>query len=233
MKVWLLFIFGIVPIISQAQNRMISGEVTDKEYNPIEFVTISLLSANDSSLIAGTITNEKGKFTLSCEEKKDYIVRASHIEYTTTFIAAGQSTNNMTFILEPSIISMEEIIIKSNFIKHEYDRIIVNMKGNPVVKGRTINEALGMLPGVINMNDELRLNGGTVSKIYINGRELHDRTELSSLQATDIENVEILPEADLQYNATTKGGIIYIFEKKCRWWRQWFTLFARRNEKKK
>ena len=81
MKVWLLFIFGIVPIISQAQNRMISGEVTDKEYNPIEFVTISLLSANDSSLIAGTITNEKGKFTLSCEEKKDYIVRASHIEY--------------------------------------------------------------------------------------------------------------------------------------------------------
>lgn len=43
-----------------------------------------------------------------------------------------------------------------------------------------------------------------MSKIYINGRELHDRTELSSLQATDIENVEILPEADLQYNATTK-----------------------------
>ena len=64
------------------------------------------------------------------------------------------------------------------------------MKGNPIVKGRTINEALGMLPGVININDELRLNGGTVSKIYINGRELHDRTELSSLQATDIENVE-------------------------------------------
>ena len=41
MKVWLLFIFGIVPIISQAQNRMISGEVTDKEYNPIEFVTFN------------------------------------------------------------------------------------------------------------------------------------------------------------------------------------------------
>lgn len=51
-----------------------------------------------------------------------------------------------------------------------------------------------------------------MSKIYINGRELHDRTELSSLQATDIENVEILPEADLQYNATTKGGIIYILK---------------------
>lgn len=88
------------------------------------------------------------------------------------------------------------------------------MKGNPIVKGRTINEALGMLPGVININDELRLNGGTVSKIYINGRELHDRTELSSLQATDIESVEILPEADLQHNATTKGGIIYISLKK-------------------
>lgn len=45
--------------------------------------------------------------------KKDYIVRASHIEYTTTFIATGQSTNNMAFILEPSIISMEEVIVKA------------------------------------------------------------------------------------------------------------------------
>ena len=70
-------------------------------------------------------------------------------------------------------------------------------------------------------------------KIYINGRELHDRTELSSLQATDIENVEILPEADSQHNATTKGGIIHILLKKMQMARQWFTLFARRDEKKK
>ena len=66
----------------------------------------------------------------------------------------------MAFILEPSIISMEEVIVKSNFIRHEYDRIIVNMKGNPIVKGRTINEALGMLPGVININDETKAEWG-------------------------------------------------------------------------
>ena len=54
-----------------------SGEVTDKEYNPIEFVTISLLSANDSSLIAGTITNEKGKFTLHVKKKR--ITLSAHL----------------------------------------------------------------------------------------------------------------------------------------------------------
>lgn len=210
MKTWLLFILSIIPIISQAQNRMIAGEVTDKEHNPIEFVTVSLLSANDSSLITGTITNEKGKFILSCEEKKDYIVRVSHIEYTTAFKTIEPSVDNLTFMLEPSVVRMEEVIVRSRFIRHEYDRIIVNMKGNPIVKGRNINETLGMLPGVINMNDELRLNGGAVSKIYIDGRELHDRTELSNLQATDIEQVEILPEAGLQHDATTQGGIIHI-----------------------
>lgn len=78
MKVWLLFIFGIVPIISQAQNRMISGEVTDKEYNPIEFVTISLLSANDSSLIAGTITNEKGNSHFHVKKKGLHCPRISY-----------------------------------------------------------------------------------------------------------------------------------------------------------
>lgn len=214
MRVLLLIIFFLIPKLLQAQNDSIVGKVMDKNRTPIEFVTISLLSANDSSLVKGTITDEKGEFILSRKDVKNCIIRASHIEYRTVFTSVPPSIKDVEFVLEPSIISMNEVIVKSNFIKHEYDRIIVNMKGNPVVKGRTVNEALGMLPGVINMNDELRLNGGTVSKIYINGRELHDRTELSSLQATDIENVEILPEADLQHNATTKGGIIYIHLKK-------------------
>lgn len=214
MRVLLLIIFFLIPKLLQAQNDSIVGKVMDMNRTPIEFVTISLLSANDSSLVKGTITDEKGEFILSRKDVKNCIIRASHIEYKTVFTSVPPSIKDVEFILEPSIISMNEVIVKSNFIRHEYDRIIVNMKGNPVVKGRTINEALGMLPGVINMNDELRLNGGTVSKIYINGRELHDRTELSSLQATDIENVEILPEADLQHNATTKGGIIYISLKK-------------------
>lgn len=214
MRVLLLIIFFLIPKLLQAQNDSIVGKVMDKNRTPIEFVTISLLSANDSSLVKGTITDEKGEFILSRKDVKNCIIRASHIEYKTVFTSVPPSIKDVEFILEPSIISMNEVIVKSNFIKHEYDRIIVNMKGNPVVKGRTVNEALGMLPGVINMNDELRLNGGTVSKIYINGRELHDRTELSSLQATNIENVEILPEADLQHNATTKGGIIYIHLKK-------------------
>ena len=214
MRVLLLIIFFLIPKLLQAQNDSIVGKVMDRNRTPIEFVTISLLSANDSSLVKGTITDEKGEFILSRKDVKNCIIRASHIEYKTVFTSVPPSIKDVEFILEPSIISMEEVIVKSNFIKHEYDRIIVNMKGNPVVKGRTVNEALGMLPGVINMNDELRLNGGTVSKIYINGRELHDRTELSSLQATNIENVEILPEADLQHNATTKGGIIYILLKK-------------------
>lgn len=214
MRILLLIIFLLTPRLLQAQNDSIVGKVMDRNRIPIEFVTISLLSANDSSLVKGTITDEKGKFILSRKNVKSCIIRASHIEYKTAFTSVPPSIKDVEFILEPSIISMNEVIVKSNFIRHEYDRIIVNMKGNPVVKGRTINEALGMLPGVININNELKLNGGTVSKIYINGRELHDRTELSSLQATDIENVEILPEADLQHNATTKGGIIYISLKK-------------------
>ena len=214
MRVLLLIIFFLIPKLLQAQNDSIVGKVMDRNRTPIEFVTISLLSANDSSLVKGTITDEKGEFILSRKDVKNCIIRASHIEYRTVFTSVPPSIKDVEFVLEPSIISMNEVIVKSNFIRHEYDRIIVNMKGNPVVKGRTVNEALGMLPGVINMNDELRLNGGTVSKIYINDRELHDRTELSSLQATNIENVEILPEADLQHNATTKGGIIYIHLKK-------------------
>lgn len=214
MRILLLIMVYLIPILLQAQNDSIVGKVMNRNHTPIEFVTISLLSVNDSSLVKGTITDEKGKFILSRKDVENCIIRASHIEYITAFTSVNPSIKDVEFILEPSVIMMNEVVVKSNFIKHEYDRLIVNMKGNPLTKGRSANEVLGMLPGIINLNDELRLNGEAVSKIYINGRELHDRTELSSLQATDIENVEILPEADLQHNATTKGGILYISLKK-------------------
>lgn len=35
MRIWLLLTFCIIPIVFQAQNHMISGKVTDKEYNPL------------------------------------------------------------------------------------------------------------------------------------------------------------------------------------------------------
>lgn len=129
MRVLLLIIFFLIPKLLQAQNDSIVGKVMDRNRTPIEFVTISLLSANDSSLVKGTITDEKGKFILSRKDVKSCIIRVSHIEYKTAFTSVPLSIKDVEFILEPSIISMNEVIVKSNFIRHEYDRIIVNMKG--------------------------------------------------------------------------------------------------------
>ena len=71
MRVLLLIIFFLIPKLLQAQNDSIVGKVMDRNRTPIEFVTISLLSANDSSLVKGTITDEKGEFILSRKDVKN------------------------------------------------------------------------------------------------------------------------------------------------------------------
>lgn len=63
-----------------AQN--ISGNITDENGQPMEFVTVSLRSLPDSAIVAGCITDENGRF---CIEKKDggSFIQTSFVGYRT------------------------------------------------------------------------------------------------------------------------------------------------------
>ncbi len=56
-----------------AANESITGTVVDEAGTPLEFVNVTLLTSNDSTLIDGTVTDINGNFSLLDSPKTSFL----------------------------------------------------------------------------------------------------------------------------------------------------------------
>src|SRR4051812_29982829 len=66
---------------AQAQTVKITGSVQDKQGKAVEFATISLLRAADSTVVKGALTNDKGLYAFDNVAKGNYIAKATSVGY--------------------------------------------------------------------------------------------------------------------------------------------------------
>jgi len=208
---FLTFIVMIVPAFAQENSIWLRGKVLDSKKNGLEYCTVSLLDAKDSSLVSGTITKTDGQFMLPKIRKGVYILRASFIGYETFFQNISLLDNSSRDILmKESANNIKEVQVIANRIDYKFNKYIINMVNNPIAKGKNIMQTLGFMPGVMNIEGKLSVNGIEVSKIYINGREVRDMSELQGLQATNVNKVVIIPLSGKNLRADETGSIIKI-----------------------
>ena len=81
-KVLLAFFLGACSW-SHLAAQSISGQVVDKDANPIVGVNCVLLNLPDSTQITGTTTNVDGVFELKASKDKEYILHISFIGFET------------------------------------------------------------------------------------------------------------------------------------------------------
>ena len=80
-----LFFLAFVPFLFSAQNKIheVTGGVLSESGAPIEFATVKLLSANDSSLINAMYADEQGKFKFNAVNcNATYILTISNVYMT-------------------------------------------------------------------------------------------------------------------------------------------------------
>ena len=85
---------------------------------------------------------------------------------------------------------------------------IVHVQGNPLAKGRLIEDFMNMIQGVSFTNDDLTIEGEKCSVIEIDGRAA-DIKELRSLPLSFIDKIEANPTKDVEYGID-RGGIIRV-----------------------
>ena len=74
-----LLLLTLVSAISFAQERKISGTLIDRDTKePMMQTTVQLLKM-DSTFVAGTISDEKGKFSVQAPENGKYLLRISSL----------------------------------------------------------------------------------------------------------------------------------------------------------
>ena len=190
----------------------VKGKVLDNRGQEMPFVTISVL-AQDSALLTGTITDEKGDYAVDVTAE-NYILQASYVGFQT--VCGGPD-----FVLREEAEKLEEVEVKAKrpLIERQMDKLVVNVSQSPLSAGSNANDILRRAPGVrIDKDGNITVNGKAVEiwvdgkPSYLSGQQL--KAMLDGTDGNTIEKIEIISNPSAKYDAAGQGGIINIKTKR-------------------
>jgi outer membrane receptor protein involved in Fe transport len=220
----LLVLFGL-SVTLQAQQGTVRGRVVDSRSGEnIEYATVALLSAKDSTLKGGTVTESNGTFRLEAPYGR-YLLRITFVGYEPQYyknavvLSAEHPTMNLGKVaINPQATLMEavEVVAERSMVEYQLDKRVVNVDKNIVAGGGTASDVLEQVPSVAIDNDgNVTLRGSSNVKVLVNGRpsELLASdlsTLLEQIPASTVENVEVITNPSAKYDPEGMSGIINI-----------------------
>jgi len=219
---------GLAQAQTGAQSAHISGVLLDEQGKPMIYATASLLSAQDSSLIKGAISNEQGTYTFDHVKKGTYIIKASTIGYekavTQPFTVSDDSPNvNLPELkMQPNTHSLSTVSITAAkpLIERKIDRTVMNVENSVLAAGNTAMDILERAPGVsVDKDDNISLKGKQGVTVMINDKLTYLTaaqlaTLLRSTDGNTIQSIELITNPSAKYDAAGNSGIINIKLKK-------------------
>lgn len=211
-----LFCFNLNTLFAQHQ---LSGFVKDKANDsPVPFATAALMRA-DSSMITGVMVADDGRFTIENVAPGNYLLQVSFIGYEKAYRSLnvpGESDLGEIFVSESSNL-LNEIVVtsKRTLVEQRLDRIVVNVSGNMITSGLSMNDLLKQLPGlVVDQNGEVKLNGRPAT-VYIDGRPTHLPAEqvaqmLTGMMGDMVDRVELIDNPSSRHEAGMGGAIVNV-----------------------
>ncbi|NHE57588.1 TonB-dependent receptor domain-containing protein [Cyclobacterium plantarum] len=225
MKFLLICLFQLIlfyPIF--AQNSIHGTLVDANENTPIEYGSVGLYSASDSSLVSGAVSEPDGKFELSGIKPGEYYLLIQFMGYNSftkedlTF-TRGQSLDLGMVELAPNeqLLEMVEVSGSRFTTMHQIDRQVFESGEFMSGQGGNAIDLIRNLPSVsINAEGELSVRGSTGFVIMINGKPLQSDPSviLGQLPANAIKNIEVVTAPSAKYDPEGKAGIINITTEK-------------------
>lgn len=228
-----LFLIGSFFIMAnsfaQREKIALQGIVIDKiTKQPLEFVSVELQYAKDSSLRKGMLTDKLGKFVFTNLNSGKYLLTLSYIGYDVTktrevFIAEGQQAVNLGNLeLENTATKLNEVVVSSTkkTLNASIDRKVYNVDKDIMSKSGAASDILKNVPSVeVDIDGGVSLRGSSNVMILINGKVSplmgKSRAEvLQSLPANSIERIEVITNPSARFRPDGTSGIINIVLKK-------------------
>lgn len=234
----LLLIFTFLGILSQSllsqplapkvdQAIVLTGKIVDKEGNsPLEFASVQLFDAGDSSIVTGELTNGQGEFLIKTGAG-DYYLQINYLGYKSRFVsdiklAKGSGKKDLGAIqMSKSALTVDEVEISAekNAVEFKLDKRVYNVSKDVTAMGSTADELLQNLPSVVvDGEGNVSLRGSQNVRILIDGKPSGLLTggpdALRLLQGNLIERIEVITNPSAKYDAEGEVGIINIVLKK-------------------
>lgn len=206
---------------------MITGTVIDKDSKiPLNYSTVSIFNALDSSLVNGSITDLEGRFTIPVESGK-YFAKIQFVTYKDEVISSitvnsAQITNLGVIDLTYATEELNEVVVQAERTQMEMnlDKKVYNVGKDLSNLGGSATDILSNLPALtVDIDGNVELRGSSGVRVLIDGKPsglvgLSSSDALRQLQGNMIESIEIITNPSARYDAEGMAGIINIILKK-------------------
>jgi outer membrane receptor protein involved in Fe transport len=214
---------------AQSTNQAkIKGLLNDAQSKPVDYASVSLLNAKDSTTVIGTLSTEAGEYHFDNIKNGTYIVKATVVGYenasSQTFTVSDTSKIIRVPVLKMKTSSrnLNTVVITATkpTIEHLADKTVINVAGSVLATGNTAMDILERAPGVtVDKDDNISLKGKQGVTVMINDKLTYlSATQLATLlRSTDggtIQSIELITNPSAKYDAAGNSGIINIKLKK-------------------
>ena len=189
-----------------AQND-VTGKIVNEKGEPLALANVVLLNRQDSAFVKGVVTGEDGCFDIGsfC---KGGIIKVTSVGYKTAFKNCDGNNAGVIRMSEDSKV-LGEVVVKSSLPKTilKNGGMTTTVVGSVLEKAGTMEHLLERIPNVSAQNGNIKVFGRGEPVIYINGRQMRDRSELDRLSSDNIKSVEVISNPGARYAASTKAVI--------------------------
>ncbi|MCO6492317.1 MAG: TonB-dependent receptor [Phaeodactylibacter sp.] len=209
--------------LSAQNNGSVKGRITDAASGAaIEYASVTLHSARDSSLIDGMVTGADGQFEFSRLASSEVFLAAQFLGYE-TYATEAFPVNGKTDLGTIGLIftgrTLEEVEVVGREItaRHKVDKQVYDAGQFGSAQGGTAADVLSNLPAVaVNQLGEITVRGASGFLLLINGKPVQSQPDvaLNQIPANSIEDIEVITAPSAKYDPDGHAGIINVITRK-------------------
>jgi len=222
---------GIVGLLVLCQwilaTNPVTGRVVDNgTKQPIDFANVSVVKQGESAPAGGTITDEKGAFSIELADGNyDIIVSfMGYSEQKRSIVMAGQPVNLGRIALkeDTQVLQDVEVVGQGSSMRFELDKKVFTVDQNIASAGASVSDVLENIPSVdVDQEGNISLRNSEDVEIWINGKPAGLNSEnrgqvLQQMPAGTIEKIELITNPSAKYSPEGTSGIINLVMKKDR-----------------
>ncbi len=204
MKTRVLFVaLAIVSAGTLCAQNKVNGCVIDRTDNS-KLIGVNVTLSNNSGQVAGTTTDNNGKFTLNAE-KGDYILELSYIGYETIRMAltVNDDTHIGDILMQEGATELGEVVVESQAIIQKVDRqILLPSKEQTQASSDGVSLLQNLqIPRIVisPIDNSVKTLSDESVQLRINGIEA-STSDVKAINPKDIIRVEYHDQPGVRYN---------------------------------
>ncbi|WP_407480280.1 TonB-dependent receptor domain-containing protein [Elizabethkingia miricola] len=212
---------------AQVSSVTISGIVKNKaDKSAVPYVNVVVKTEKDSAFVAGTVTNDEGRFSIANVKPGNYRLQISFMGFENReqplFVGSLSAFLDIPVIeLEETSTVLEGVTISANAsdVSNKLDKKTYSVADNVAQNGGSVLQSMQNLPGVTVQDGKVQLRGNDKVTVLIDGKQtaltgFGSQTGLDNIPSSAIDKIEIINNPSSKYDANGNAGIINIIMKK-------------------